>query len=72
VVDARGLDLHITDDGCGFAAGAPSTSHHGLRIMRERAELLDAGLQIISRPGAGTTVVVCLPLPTLRAEEAHA
>ncbi len=56
-----GLTLRITDDGCGFdAADVPPISQHGLRIMRERAELLDADLQIISRPGAGTQVLLRL------------
>jgi two-component system nitrate/nitrite sensor histidine kinase NarX len=57
-----GLTLRIADDGCGFdAADVPPMSQHGLNIMRERAELLDADLQIISQPGAGTQVLLRLP-----------
>ncbi len=61
--DANWLTLRISDDGRGFdAAEVPPISQHGLRIMRERAELLDADFQIVSRSGAGTQVVIRLPL----------
>jgi signal transduction histidine kinase len=61
--DANWLTLGISDNGRGFdAADVPPISQHGLRIMRERAELLDADFQIVSRSGAGTQVVVRLPL----------
>jgi two-component system nitrate/nitrite sensor histidine kinase NarX len=57
-----GLTMRVTDNGCGFdAADVPPISQHGLHIMRERAELLDADLQIISQPGAGTQVLLRLP-----------
>jgi len=57
-----GLTLRIADNGCGFdAADVPPISQHGLRIMRERAELLNADLQIVSQPGAGTQVLLRLP-----------
>ncbi len=60
--DANGLILRIADDGRGFeAAEVPPISHHGLRSMRERAELLEADFQIISRPGAGTQLAIRLP-----------
>jgi two-component system nitrate/nitrite sensor histidine kinase NarX len=65
--DANGLILRIADDGRGFeATEVPPIAHHGLRSMRERAELLDADFQIISRPGAGTQLAI--RLPTNRAE----
>lgn len=60
------LALHIADDGCGFYPEGPGRNfHHGLRIMRERARLLDADLQIDSQPGEGTRVTVRLPKPTV-------
>ncbi len=70
-IDGQVLTLHITDDGRGFGPGAPSPSHYGLRMMRERAELLNAELQIVSDPGTGTTVTIRLPLPHLGPEEAN-
>jgi two-component system nitrate/nitrite sensor histidine kinase NarX len=58
------LILEIRDDGQGFDVdNIPEISHHGLRGMRERAEMIGADLQVISQPGAGTTVVLSLPLP---------
>jgi two-component system nitrate/nitrite sensor histidine kinase NarX len=71
-LDTHEFALHIVDDGRGFVAGRTSTSHHGLRIMRERAELLDAGFQVASRPGTGTDVVVRLPTAALYLEETDA
>jgi two-component system, NarL family, nitrate/nitrite sensor histidine kinase NarX len=57
------LILEIHDDGQGFSAeDVPGPSHHGLRGMRERAELIGADFQIISRSQKGTTVRVSLPL----------
>ena len=54
--------LKISDNGDGFDPDdIPPISRHGLRIMRERAELLDADFQIISRPGEGAQVIVRLP-----------
>ncbi len=60
---AEGLRLLITDDGEGFEPQAgPSVTHHGLALMRERADLLGAELTITSAPGAGTQVCVELSL----------
>jgi two-component system nitrate/nitrite sensor histidine kinase NarX len=62
-VNKLGLTLRISDNGHGFDPGdVPPVSRHGLRIMQERAELLDADFQIISRLGAGTQVVIRLPI----------
>ncbi len=59
----HGLILRIADDGRGFEpADVPPIHQHGLRMMRERAELLDADFQIISRPGTGAQVVIRLPV----------
>lgn len=60
--------LEITDDGMGFSADeVPEISQHGLRGMRERAEMIGADFQIISQPHQGTTVR--LVLPAISAEE---
>lgn len=55
----------IQDDGQGFDPGAYSGDlgeHVGLRVMRERAEEVGGSLRVESSPGAGTRVVVRLPL----------
>jgi len=58
------LVMEIHDDGAGFnVEEVPGPSQHGLRGMRERAELIDAELQVVSQPDRGAAVVVRLPLP---------
>lgn len=60
--------LEVADDGAGFDAGATASGQrdapggYGLRSMHERAELVGGRLRIRSRPGAGTTVTVTVPL----------
>lgn len=66
-LDRQWLILGIADDGRGFEpADVPPLSRHGLQIMQERAELLNADFQVISRPGEGTQVIVRLPLNQLQ------
>jgi two-component system, NarL family, nitrate/nitrite sensor histidine kinase NarX len=61
--DADDFWLEIRDDGKGFSPEDVSApSQHGLRGMRERAELIGADFQIVSRPGEGTIVRIRLPL----------
>ncbi|RPH92674.1 MAG: sensor histidine kinase [Lysobacterales bacterium] len=58
---AEGLDIRVRDNGQGFeTAGAKSHAGLGLSSMRERARLVDGSLQILSRPGQGTTVSFAL------------
>ncbi len=52
----------IEDDGKGFDSGAVSLDGLGILGMRERVELLDGSLEIDTSPGAGTTLIVQLPL----------
>ena len=59
-----GNQLVIADNGRGFdvmrlATGA--SRNFGLQFMRERAELMGAGLQIESRQGEGTRILLRLP-----------
>jgi len=52
--------LSVRDDGRGFDVGRvaedPKPGSYGLLGMHERANLLDATLEILSNPGEGTTV----------------
>ncbi|MBI4631528.1 MAG: GAF domain-containing protein [Chloroflexi bacterium] len=51
--------LRISDDGQGFDAGANLPERcHGLRAMRERTDLFNANLQVVSAPGKGTQVEI--------------
>ena len=55
----------VADDGRGFdPAAAPRPGQGtGLTSMRERADLLDADLQVRTRPGTGTEVRLAVRLP---------
>ena len=56
--------LTIQDDGCGFDSGqAAQSGHFGLTGMRERASLINAHLEVESRPQAGTSVRVIYETP---------
>ena len=59
--------LVIEDDGRGFEsaepAAPPGVAGFGLVSMRERATLVGGELEIDSRPGAGTSIFVRVPLP---------
>lgn len=52
-----GVELEVSDDGCGFDVGVADVGH-GLRNMRARAEAIGADLSVESAPGAGTRVLV--------------
>jgi ligand-binding sensor domain-containing protein/two-component sensor histidine kinase len=59
------IQLGIRDDGCGFDTNDESYSdkgHFGLIGMRERAERLKGRLQLNSRPGAGTEILIKVPV----------
>lgn len=54
--------FRVRDDGAGFdVLDAPDDSHVGLKIMRERAALIGARVDVYSEPGDGTTVTLTLP-----------
>jgi len=57
------LEICIEDNGEGFAAAAaPENGGHGLRNMRQRAELLNGTLSVESAREEGTTVRLAVPL----------
>lgn len=55
------LWLQIADDGAGFDA-AHACSGNGLANLRRRAQEIEADLKLETRPGAGTTIKVSVPL----------
>ncbi len=57
------VTIEVRDDGVGFSPeDAPVITQHGLRGMRERAEMIGADFQIISRVGEGSTVRLKTPI----------
>lgn len=53
--------LHITDDGQGFDTSTKKQSSYGLTTMKERAMKLGGDLQVMSRAGKGTRIIVSIP-----------
>ncbi|CRK61332.1 two-component system, sensor protein [Alloactinosynnema sp. L-07] len=56
----EGVTLRISDNGVGFDPGA-ATDGYGLRGMRARAAQFSAVAEVVSAPGAGTTVTLAVP-----------
>ncbi len=53
----------VEDDGVGFEPGlVPARSHLGIEGMVERAHLVDGTVEVSSAPGAGTTVILEVPI----------
>lgn len=55
----------VTDDGCGFEVDRARTDgerHFGLAFMRERMAQIDGSIAIDSTPGAGTSVLLEVPI----------
>lgn len=60
------LEITVADDGCGFdqqRSRADGTTHLGLSTMRLRAAALGGIVEISSRPGRGTRIVLRYPVP---------
>jgi signal transduction histidine kinase len=56
------LTITLADDGCGFDPQAVASSSNGLSNLQKRLGALGGFVHIESRPGAGTTVTLTLPL----------
>jgi len=55
--------LEVQDNGKGFDPNdIEAANHYGLQVMRERAGLIDADLEVISESGRGTHVVLTFPV----------
>jgi signal transduction histidine kinase len=69
----EGVELVIADDGVGFVAETQThllqSGHFGLAGMRERMELVGGTFEVLSTPGAGTTVRAWMPEATARRTE---
>jgi signal transduction histidine kinase len=60
--DGSGLRLEVRDDGAGFDRTAPGrVDSFGITSMVERAASCGGALELISRPGGGTSVILRLP-----------
>ncbi len=63
--DANQLHLTISDHGTGFDAQTVlSRGGLGLISMRERVRLVNGTFAIDSKPMGGTSIRVCVPLPS--------
>jgi two-component system sensor histidine kinase DegS len=62
-IGLEGNHLVISDNGRGFDVMrlAAATRNFGLQFMRERAELMGSSLQIESRQGEGTRILLSIP-----------
>ena len=60
------LVLEIADDGIAFDPSVSRPGHLGLHTMADRAESLGGRLDVLSRPGEGTTVRAVIPGEALR------
>jgi signal transduction histidine kinase len=61
-VERHEVVLEVRDNGRGFDASDAVDAKYGLAGMRERARDLKATLDVVSAPGAGTTVRVTAPV----------
>jgi signal transduction histidine kinase len=55
------IQFEVRDDGVGFDAAAVGASGFGLRNISARAQELGARLEVHSRPGQGTRILLKLP-----------
>jgi hypothetical protein len=64
VQDGEGVRVVVADDGCGMSApdlhGLYRAGHFGLVGVSERMARVGGSAQVDSRPGAGTTVALCV------------
>ena len=70
--DAQWLTIRVTDNGRGLGSG--TSTGRGMLNMKNRSQRIGAFLKVESVPGAGTTIMVRLPLdttpgPTTRAKQ---
>jgi len=52
----KDIELHITDNGCGFKNQEKKTNHYGMVIMQERANSLDGKVKFTDNEKGGASV----------------
>ena len=64
------LIIEVSDDGIGFDSDAviAQDGHYGLLGLRERARLAGGYFEIVSTPGKGTVLRLCVPAQAARME----
>jgi signal transduction histidine kinase len=62
------VKLSIRDDGSGFIPSQVPAGHYGLKFMQERTELLQGSYQLKTQPGAGTEIIIGVPLQRVGSE----
>ncbi len=74
--DEHVLAMSVSDNGRGFPAPhesadsrtiKPAEGHYGLVGIRERAALIHGAIEIVSKPGSGTTISLHVPAPEVPA-----
>jgi PAS domain S-box-containing protein len=65
-IDVEAVIMEVSDDGEGFDVSWSYPDHFGLQSMRERAESRGGEFLIESRPGAGVTVRVSVPIAAVQ------
>jgi signal transduction histidine kinase len=62
--DHRAARIEIEDDGRGFDVADAERRRPGMGLasIRDRLSLVDGGMDVQSRPGAGTRVLATVPL----------
>ena len=61
-LDPTRLMLKVTDNGCGMANGEGAREGFGFVNMQTRVKSLNGSLNITSRPGRGTSILVTVPV----------
>ena len=61
--DAKRFTFEVRDDGDGFSV-EDADGGHGLKNLRNRAEILGGSVTVLSRPGGGTRVIFDVPVKT--------
>jgi signal transduction histidine kinase len=60
-VPGDAVQVAVSDDGCGFDPAAPREGN-GLRNLQHRSQSLQGSMQLRSRPGGGTELLLTAPL----------
>ena len=64
---SQAVTLRVTDNGRGFnlpnrPSGFATSGHMGLLGLYERSEMIGARLEIMSKPGEGSQVIIVVPI----------